>query len=69
MTTGAARPQAASLNDCHSGGRGSPSALAPQPWRRASQSVGTISAAPASSPGTMPPMKSAGTETPGTMTA
>ena len=65
---GAARPQEASFREAHSGGRSS-SSRAPQPCLRANHSAGTIRDSPARMPGMMPPMNSAGMDTPGTMTA
>jgi len=41
---------------------------APMPCLRAIHTAGTISATPASTPGTMPAANSAGTEAPGTST-
>jgi hypothetical protein len=68
ISTGAARPQEASLRLCQNGGRGSEASSAPILCLRAIHTAGTISATPASTPGTMPAANSAGTEAPGTST-
>ena len=68
ISTGAASPQIASRKLRQKGGRGSDASCAPMLCLRASHTAGTMSARPASTPGTMPAANSAGTEAPGTST-
>ncbi len=68
ISTGANSPQAASRRLRQNGGRGSEASAAPIRCLRASQTAGTISAMPASTPGIMPAANSAGTDAPGTST-
>ena len=68
ITTGAARPQAASRRLRQNGGRGRLASSRPILWRRASHTAGMMSASPARMPGNMPAANSAGTDAPGTST-
>jgi hypothetical protein len=68
ISTGAARPHEASRSERQNGGRGRSRSASPRPCRRDSHTAGTISARPASRPGTMPAANIAGTDAPGTIT-
>ena len=69
MTTGAIRPQKASLKVCQMPGLSAAGDLPPKSLIRLMTTMGTMMAQPARMPGNMPAMKMAGTETPGTSTA
>ena len=69
ITTGASRPQKASLKLCQMPGRSSSPDLPPKSFSHEMTRIGTMIARPARMPGNMPAAKIAGTETPGTVTA